>query len=169
MIKQVEFISSGERNVPQDFDLTKRVCRAKTYKQLDIFKGLSWLADKNRRVPETWSRVAKCNKRVKYSGQKVRTKILKTKHFTVQFKRGQNTHTKQTCINFLTHFQSTKTSYNLQFQSFGNAALNGLVFQPRFFTANFRGGKFKQNREKVVTFDIKTQLKFRTKLTLIID
>ena len=37
MIKQVEFISSGERNVPQDFDLTKRVCRAKTYKQLEVF------------------------------------------------------------------------------------------------------------------------------------
>ena len=50
---------------------------------------------------------------------------------------------KQNMYKLLTHFQSTKTSYNLQFQSFGNAALNGLVFGQGFFTNQFRGGNFK--------------------------
>ena len=38
MIKQVEFISSGEKSVSQDFDLTKRVRSATTYKQLEVFQ-----------------------------------------------------------------------------------------------------------------------------------
>ena len=95
-----------------------------------------------------WSRVAKCNKKVKYSGQKGPHKILKTKHFTVQFKRGQNTHTKQHVSIFSLIFNQQKQVIRFTILVFLQRGIEWPRFRPRFFTANFRGGKFKQNRKK---------------------
>ena len=71
----------------------------------------------------------------------------------------KNTHIEQTCINILLIFNQQKqvTIYNLVFWQRG---IEWPRFRPRFFTDNFRSGKFKQNWEKSFNFRRKNPTKF---------
>ena len=87
--------------------------------------------------PKRGAVLPNATKRVKYSGQKVRTEILKTKHFTIQFLNGaKNTHIKRTCINFQLIFNQQKQVIRFTILVFGNAALDGHIFD-QGFTDNF--------------------------------